>query len=170
MTIQEKIDALKKEFADKIAELEKQAKAEEKQSKVWKPKKGDSYWVLCAVNFAQYTWDDDATDVSLSMRGNVFKTEEEADWADQHRIVATELKHFVAENDPRPITEEDWQNEAVAKKFIVYDNEEGGVRIRSTESWLIANQVYARNTETLIKAISHIGEERLKKYYFGVEK
>lgn len=39
MTIQQQIDALKKEFETKIAELEKQAKAEEKQSKVWKPKK-----------------------------------------------------------------------------------------------------------------------------------
>jgi len=169
MTLQEQLEQLKKEFADKIAELEKQAKAEEKQSKVWKPKKGGSYWVLCAVNFAQYTWDDDVTDVSLSMRGNVFKTEEEADWADQHRIVETELKNFVAENDPRPITEEDLENETIAKHYIVYNNVAGAIRIYTVSSYLIANQVYASNEKVLEKAIKHIGEDRLKKYYFGVK-
>lgn len=169
MTIQEKIDTLKKEFETKIAELEKQAKIEEKQSKVWKPKKGDSYWVLCAVNFAQNTWDDDATDASLSMRGNVFKTEEEADWADQHRIVATELKHFVAENDPRPITDADWGKNS-GKLFLVYDADKKTIGTSWVTRDKVANQVYASNEEVIEKAIEHIGEERLKKYYFGVGK
>ena len=169
MTIQEKIEQLKKEFETKIAELEKQAKAEEqKQSKVWKPKKGDPYWVLCAVNFTKYTWDGNATDVALSIRGNRFETKEEAEWADEHRIVETELKRFVAENEPNPITEKDWEENSW-KHFLVYVPDKKAVWVSWVAKNKVANQVYARYADVLLKAIEHIGEERLKKYYFGVE-
>lgn len=173
MTIQQQIEQLKKEFEIKIAELEKQAKAEEqKQSKVWKPKKGEDYWVMFDGEIDTDIWEydgDDGYDNRRYIRGNIFKTKEEAEWADQHRIVATELKRFVQENDPRPITEEDWENEAVAKYYIIYDNVADVVRIYTTGYYLVANQVYASNMESLYKAIEAIGEDRLKKYYFGVK-
>ena len=48
MTIQQQIEALKKDFETKIAELEKQL-AEEKQSKAWKPKNSEPYWYVCDI-------------------------------------------------------------------------------------------------------------------------
>lgn len=169
MTIQEKIDALKKEFETKIAELEKQAKAEEKQNKVWKPKNDEVYWYLDDEGFSLDRWADLGQDKTRLLRGNVFKTEEEAEWEKQHRIVATELKHFVQENDTRPITEEDWKHNSM-KYYIIHNYDNNLVDICSTFSHRAANQVYASNEEVLQKAIKHIGEERLKKYYFGVKK
>lgn len=173
MTIQEKIDALKKEFENKIAELEKQAKAEEqnlKQSKVWKPKKGERYFYIDVDgDVTNYHWEGCDDEVVYSM-DNCFRTEEEAEWEKQHRIVATELKHFVAENDPRPITEEDWKDKDVFKYFIEFDYKSKMIYIDYAIFYSFANQVYASNAEVLDKAIEHIGEERLKKYYFGVGK
>ena len=170
--IQQQIDALKKEFEIKIAELEKQAKAEEqKQGKVWKPKKGEDYWVMFDGELNTDIWeddDDDGYDNRRYIRGNIFKTKEEAEWADQHRIVATELKHFVAENDPRPITEEDWKDLGLMKYHMLYTYE-SGIDISGTFSHRMAKQVYVSDIEVIKKAIKHIGEERLKKYYFGVK-
>lgn len=171
MTIQEKIDALKKEFADKIAELEKQAKAEEKQSKVWKPKEGEKFFYIDADgDVLSYTWEGFDDDEIYAM-GNCFKNKEEAEWEKQHRIVATELERFVAENDPRPITEEDWGKEnKKTKYFIRYDYWDNRFWADYCNTYALANQVYASDCDTLYKAIDHIGEERLKKYYFGVGK
>ena len=168
MTIQQQIDALKKDFETKIAELEKQAKAEEqKQSRVWKPKKSEVYCCLFGHDFGNDVWEDNDVDQARFIRGNVL-TKEEAEWTDQHRVVATELKHFVAENDPRPITEEDW-TQGVEKYLLRYNFYAKELDINYVCSLFYSNQVFASSPEILKKAIEHIGEERLKKYYFGVE-
>ena len=177
MTIQEQIKELKtkleqqnKEMLNKIAELEKQAKAEEKQSRVWKPKKSEKYCCLFGHDIGNDIWTEKDVDQERFIRGTVFKTKEEAEWADQHRIVETELKHFVAENDPNPITEEDWEDSCVEKHYIYYDYGAREIFPSHNNTNKIANQVYASDVETLEKAITHIGDERLKKYYFGVKK
>lgn len=170
MTIQQQIEALKKEFETKLAELEKQAETEEKQGKVWKPKKSENYCCLYGHDFGSDVWADNDVDKARFIRGNVL-TKEEAEWEDMHRIVATELKHFVQENDPSPITDEDWGKEnKKTKYFIRYDYWDNHFWADYCNTYALANQVYASNCDTLYKAIDHIGEERLKKYYFGVGK
>lgn len=183
MTIQEQIKELKtkleqqnKEMLNKIAELEKQAKAEEqKQRRVFIPGVDEQYWYLTSRG-----WDSDECDYDdgiinefteeTMIRGNCFKTEDEVEWADQHRIVKTELKNFVAENDPNPITEEDWENKDKEKCVLYYDFDCGEMFVKDYQLHRFANQVYASDAETLEKAIIHIGDERLKKYYFGVKR
>ena len=168
MTIQEKIDALKKEFENKIAELEKQAKAEE-QSRVFKPKEGEKYWCVADYGVEWDGWNCLDEDEYRHKSGNVFKTQEEALWEEQHRIVSTELKHFVQENDPRPIKEEDWEDFGVKKFFIRYNYEDKELWADDVYTDKVSNQVYASSEDTLQNAIKHIGEDRLKKYYFGVK-
>lgn len=136
--------------------------------------KNEDYWYLSDSGVLDDYWDCNAVsslDGERYIRGNIFKTEEEAEWQDQHRIVATELKHFVAENDPRPITEEDWGDggsRKTKKYFIRYDYWEKHIWVDGCYSSKGANQVYASNKKVLKQAIEHIGEDRLKKYYFGV--
>lgn len=169
-TIQDKVEQLKKEFANQIAELEKQLAEENKLSKVWKPKKGEKYYVLELNGGAtEYSWKDNVFDKVMYQRGNCFKTKEEAEWADQHRIVATELKNFVAENDPRPITKKDWWDGSIEKSFLFFDYSGQKIGVTSLCSSKEANNIYASNQEVLRSAIKHIGEDRLKKYYFEVE-
>lgn len=169
MTIQQQIEALKKDFETKIAELEKQAKAEEKTSKVWKPNHNDRVYMIHADGVSPVFFNEESEAHKCAyIRGNIFKRQGKAEWEDMHRIVATELKHFVQENDPNPITEEDWNDYTIDKHYIYYDFEEGIVC--STDDVAInANQIYASELAVLRRAIEHIGEERLKKYYFGVK-
>ena len=182
MTIQEQIEKLKQDiknanalFNTQLAALEEQLKAEEqKKSRVFIPRVNEEYWYLTSNDYDcdECDYNDGVmyqSDEKRLIRGNCFKTVEEVRWADEHRIVKTELKNFVAENDPNPIKDEDWKDEEIAKYYIVYDNAADGVRIYATGSYQIADQVYASNMETFDKAITHIGYERLKKYYFGVK-
>ena len=169
MTIQQQIDALKKEFENKIAELEKQAKAEEKQSKVWKPKEDELCWVIFSNGIDNVCARDTELHNKAYLRGNIVKTKKEAEWRDQHRVVAFELECFVKENDPRPITDEDWENAKRYKYYIKYSHYDKKINYAFVLQERFANQVYASNEEVLKQAIEHVGEERLKKYYFGVE-
>ena len=169
MTIQQQIEALKKDFETKIAELEKQAKAEEKQRKVREPTYGDLIWMLDSDSICNHTWTAEVWETNAFKRGNILETQKEAVWADQHRVVAFELECFVKENDPRPITEGDWEDELLPKYYIRYDYHVKKCNTFKTVCVKFANQVYASSEEVLQKAIKHIGEERLKKYYFGVE-
>lgn len=186
MTIQEQIEKLKQDIKNtnellsaRLAALEQfsalQQLKKEQKSKVFIPSVDEEYWYLTSIGYTSDECDHDDGIINnfveeTIIRGHCFKTEKEVAWADKHRIVATELKHFVAKNDPNPIIEEDWENEEVAKYYIVYDNAANGVRIYTTGSYQVADQIYASNMETFEKAIAHIGEERLKKYYFGVSK
>ena len=176
MSIQEQIKELKtkieqqnKEMLDKIAELEKQVKAEEKQGKGWKPKEEEPCWVIFSNGIDNICWHNTELNNKAYLRGSVVKTEKEAKWQDQHRIVETELKRFVQENDPNPITEEDWGDSCVQKHYIYYDYCAKEIFPNHNNEHKIANQVYASDVETLEKAITHIGDKRLKKYYFGVK-
>lgn len=185
MTIQEQINALKKEFEEKmkimttefnanIAELEKQAKVEEqKKNGVFIPGESEQYWYLTSNDYDcdECIYNDVvmySSDEKRLIRGNCFKTEKEVAWADKHRIVETELRNFVMENDPDPITEEDWADGQVFKFYIYYEYGRDQIVTSHQISVKHANQVYASNMQVLKQAIELIGEERLKKYYFGV--
>lgn len=177
MTIQEQIEKLKQDikntnalFNAQLAALEEQLKTEnQKKSRAWKPKVDECYYCISNGGVDYYRWTGDEYDEFVYITGDCFQTQEEAEWEEEHRIVKTELKHFIMENDPSPITEEDWENEMVTKYYVVYDNVADVVRIYATGSYQLADQVYASNMDTFYRAIAHIGEERLKKYYFGVE-
>ena len=178
MTIQEQIEKLRQDikntnelFNTQLAALEKQLKAEEqKKSSIWKPKVDEMYYYIAFDgSLGLYRYEDDYVDEACLALDNCFETKEAAEWEKQHRIVATELKHFVQENDPRPIMEEDWGNSCVRKHYIYYDCEAREIFFSYKNADKNANQVYASTDEVLEKAIEHIGEERLKKYYFGVK-
>lgn len=177
MTIQEQIEKLRQDikntnelFNTQLTALEKQLKAEEqKKSSIWKPKVDEMYYYLASDgSLGLCRYEDDYVDEACLALDNCFETKEAAEWEKQHRIVKTELKNFVAENDPNPITEESW-TQGVRKYLLMYNFYHKKLEINCLCYLLYSNQVYASNSEVLQKAIKHIGEDRLKKYYFGVK-
>ena len=174
MTIQEQIQKLQQDiknanelFNAQLKALEEQLKKEQER-KVWKPNYNDRVYMMYANGVSPVFFsEENGVHNSAYIRGNLVKTQEEAVWKDQHRIVATELKNYVAEHDPRPITEEDWNDEDVNKYYLSYDYCDG-FDYCAAYYCKTANQVYASNTEVLKNAVEHIGEDRIKKYYFGV--
>ena len=56
------------------------------ENEEWKPKKGESYYLVNAAGKAVfYTWEDDATDKELYRVENCFRTQEEAEASELYK-------------------------------------------------------------------------------------
>ena len=83
-------------------------KANNKESKVWKPGLEEGYYCINKLGRVQYyISDDDKADEILYEIGNCFKTKEEAEFALERQKVIIELKRFALENNE---CELDWNN------------------------------------------------------------
>lgn len=95
--------------------------------------------------------------------GNYFKTEEEAEFEVERLKVNTELKRMAKAWNTCEI---DWEDEQQPKYYLRYSG--NGVSWASTYLLQIG-AIYFTSEESCKAAIEFIGEERLKKYYFGVK-
>ena len=127
---------------------------------VWDLKDGDKYYLISHYGkVKRITWNDDEFDLRRREYGNVFLTEEEAEFEiERKKCESIMLKYgrrtFKYEDDNYFIrSANDYQ-----KAFV--------------DVWRI-NQfqgtIYFDTKELAKKAINEIGEERLKKYVFRVE-
>ena len=154
------------------AEQEKQIKdyLGIKEPKVWKPEIGDTYYyldVVCNVCVG-HVYPDFGRDVD-GMRlliGNIFRTKEEAEFAAEQLKVYAELKRYAAEHNDGEI---DWCNNNSEKYFIRYNNKYN--RINIDMNYYLQNplQVYFTSEQITKDAIKAVGEDRIKKYLFGVK-
>lgn len=149
----EELEMKVKELSEEIERLKA-----EKKNEVWKPKNGDKYWYL----------DNDAYSISTRCNdysqhenryaiGNVFRTQEEAEFRAEQLKVEAELRRFA-----RPFVEGDYNFQ------LTYSNLSHNVAIGSCKYMQLTN-MYFPSEEIAQKAIDTVGEERIKKYYFGVE-
>lgn len=135
-------------------------KSNRSESKVWKPECYEKYWTISGYsNVFSSSWDNGDIDNGRYAIGNCFKTKEEAEFALEKRRVEVELRRFAEENNECDTD--------VMGYFISYNldlkitvDQIYGVRLKS---------IYFSSKEVAEKAIKTIGEERLKKYYFGIE-
>lgn len=148
-----------------MALVEKGNKA---QSKVWKPKKGEVYWTIggCGVLY-QLIWADDRNDEDSYAFGNCFRTKEKAEFALERLKIRAELQRYADEHNEGEI---DWGNYK-PKYYIYYDYDNGskGVGIDYVTTWRLPFQVYFTSSIIAQNAIKAVGEDRIKKYLFGVE-
>lgn len=128
---------------------------------VWDLKDGDGYWYINTINNISYdTWTKDAWDLTVRESGNIFLTKEEAEFElERRKCEAIMLKYgrrtfkygkhnyFIVIFDKRMIIESAFNLHIYYQGTIYFDTE-----------------------ELAQKAIDEIGEERLKKYIFRVEK
>ena len=152
-------------------------KANKPKNKVWKPINGERYYlihhgIVGGIDCFECTegkYDERAYSV-----GNCFKTREEAEFALERLKVIAEMKRYIAEHDD---VELDWNNYQQRKHYIFYlhpDDENGiagniiGINnVYSVQE--LENTLYASSLKILKDMINEIGEDRIKKYYFGVE-
>lgn len=143
-----------KELKQRIAELEEQV--EQGQEFL---QEGDFYWLIeYETEVSRSVWLDDDYDNKLLSVGNVFRTEEEAEFAVEKLKVEAELRKF-----SRPF-EEGENNYHISfdtyNKFIDIDS----LLYRQTQGVF-----YFESADKVQQAIETVGEERIKKYIFGVE-
>ena len=150
MNLQEELKALK----ERIAELEELAKEEQEF-----PQEGYEFWFITSSgDVARMFWHDDlGQEQSLSI-GNVFKTSEEAEFSVEKLKVEAELRKF-----SRLFADGEENN------HIKYSPSFDELSVLTSFSYQDQGVFYFESREKVQQAIDTVGEERIKKYIFGVE-
>lgn len=136
------------------------------KGKVWKPDYRRKYFYINECGgIMNSKWYDDSIDADRYEIGNYFQTKEAADFALEKLKVEAELRRFAEENNEYEI---DWENRNQNKWFIYYDCVMKNIGI-VYYTILRTHCVYFSSKEITKQAIDYIGEERLRKYYLGIE-
>lgn len=133
--------------------------------KVWKPECNKKYWIINGFRVVDSSWYNDNVDYGCYEIGNCFKTEKEAKFALEKLKVEAELRRFAEENNECEI---DWTDKKHEKWFMYYNCDMKKIDI-IYNTVLKTHCIYFSSKKIAKQAIDYIGEERLKKYYFGVE-
>lgn len=151
---------------DERAELERLVDKSNKPSlQGFKPHYGEKYFYIDERGEVNFFYNRNSSyDKMCYSIGNCFKTEEEAEFEVERLKIVTQLKHMA---EAWNTCEIDWEDENQPKYYIIYIRTYG---LSWGYDYLIQKDViYFTTAEACEKAIKLIGEERLKKYYFGVK-
>ena len=150
MNLQEELKSLK----ERIAELEKHGKEEREF-----PQDGDEYWYINPLGFAFHDeWSGFISEGHKIEIGNVFKTQEQADFAVEKLKVEAELRKF-----SRPF------ECGAFNCCICLDTDEDCFYVDSSRYFQSQGTIHFESKVKAQQAIESVGEDRIKKYIFGVE-
>lgn len=151
MNLQEENKALK----ERIAELEEQEKDEQGL-----PQEDDFYWYVDPTGRALIgEWEGFNIAKDMLEIGNIFQTEEQAEFAAEKLKVEAELRKF-----SRPFKEGENEN-----WFILWGTYKKEVQIDWSRKLIRQGTIYFESRKKANEAVESVGEERIKKYIFGVE-
>ena len=154
MNLQERIEALETEFADKIKTLKAEAQREDKF-----PQDGDRYWYIDSDGEVfSSEWESFPSEEHMLEVGNIFKTEDEAYFAVEKLKVDAELRKL----------SDSWDLENTQYSFS-FNWEFGEFNVEYPDYNQYPNSYYFYSIDDLQQTIETVGEERIKKYIFGVE-
>lgn len=151
-----KLEELEKKYKELGEEIERLKS--EKENELGKPEHGDAYWFISHSGEVKPSiWYGDVTDEIRYELGNVFKTEEEAEFRVGQLKVEAELRRFsrkfVANEENFLFTYDHDIDEILIDNFV----------------WTQYTNIHFASREIALEAIDTVGEERIKKYYFGAE-
>ena len=133
---------------------------------IWKPEYDEWYFYVSGYGIVgSNVWINAYIDNGYYEIGNCFKTEEEADFALEKLKVEAELRRFAEENNEYEI---DWKDDDQEKWFMYYNCDMKKIDI-IYNTVLKTHCIYFSSKKIAKQAIDYIGEERLKKYYLGIE-
>nr|DAQ67525.1 MAG TPA: Protein of unknown function (DUF2829) [Bacteriophage sp.] len=143
----------------------------EEKKKWWEPKKDEKYYIICGDGSIDYNnYDGDDADKRLMAIGSCFQTEQQSEFMVEKLKVIHELEKFAYENNEGEI---DWNDINQAKYQLVGVGEDKGKNyIKICSTFMLKElpfNIYFTSEELAKKAIENIGEDRIKKYYFGVK-
>lgn len=134
----------------------------EKPTQVWKPNVGDKYYYISNTgSILYYMYDEDVTNKAIISIGNCFETKEEA----QHMLQKIRIINQLQELSNIKFNETDDRH-----YMIVYHKDDEEIISDFCYSLNpIPFNVFFKTREDCENAISTIGEENLKKYYFDIK-
>ena len=161
MGIKNLTEAEEKEFYRLVEKMNWKEPDKKQDAKVKKPQYGDTvYYINYIGRIRKRTWINDEDDLDMWELGNIFFTEEEAEFAREKKKVEVELERYAKEHNG-PILEDNY--------CILYDedNEEFDFDV-----WIgskVQGTVVFTSNQLVFDAIEAVGKERILKYIFGVE-
>ena len=135
--------------------------------RVWKPEFGEKYYCISADDGVGCYKYDCPFDTFNYVIGNCFKTKEEVEFTFERLKVIAEMKRCITEYDD---IELDWSNSKQKKWYIRYCHRTNSIDIEYNLCTQFINEksLYASSSEVLKAMIEEIGQDRIKRYYFGV--
>ena len=135
-----------------------------KPKSVWDLEEGDTYYYIDVYgDISDGRIGNDSSEDEIFAIGNVFLTEEYAEFARERLKVIAELKKYAKE-----FSDEEWSNDFYVKHYIAYEYSRKEIVFLSTVTTSRGN-IYFCEKEKAKEAVDAVGEERIKKYYFGVK-
>lgn len=133
------------------------------EEQAW-PKVGDKYYTIAIdgnKTIYCFPWDNDAVDSGRMSIGNCFRTKEEAEFALERLKVLAEMKKFA-----EPFYT-NWYGNA-GHYYIFYSVRE---KCLSVDNNLLmrSSKLYFTSEKRARECIAAVGEDRIKKFYIGVE-
>lgn len=154
MNIQERIEALETEFNEKIKAL----KAEVQREKEF-PQDGDEYWFITDRGMVfDSKFENKKSDRDSMEIGNIFRDREQAYFALEKLKVEAELRKF-----SRPF------ECGAFNCCISLDTDEDCFYVDSSRYFQSQGTIHFESKVKAQQAIELVGEDRIKKYIFGVE-
>lgn len=134
-------------------------------TKVKKPEYGDVVFHLNYVGeIRKNTWLNTQTDSKMWELGNIFFTEEEAEFEREKRKVEVELQRYAEEHNERM---QPWGD--IYEHYSISLNCRDNKLTITTSSFLKKNDTYFTSEKVGRDAIEAVGKDRILKYIFGVE-
>lgn len=156
-----------KALFDKCCERANQKVAEVKPKTTQKPKYGDEYYYIGTDGYIYIEqWKDRSFDEIRWELGNVFLTEEKAEFAREKQKVKMELQRYADEHND--LDKEKW--DGINPHYTIrYDV--GDEALTRSSSYVVQNinDIYFTSEDIVKNAVDYIGAKRIMKYLFDVD-
>ena len=133
----------------------------EKHKSVWNLKKGDKYYCLSEYcKISEFIWDDTPFDKNVLESGNGFLTKEEAEFELERRKIEVKMLRLGGRRNIKICND---------NYYITYDHKTRNLAYLN-RNWMHSQGIIFFDTYVdAEKAVKSIGEDRIKKYIFGVD-
>ena len=161
----EKIEQKIAKLETELEKLKKEYKEQKENPKTgrWQPSNDELYYAINTEGgFFRSEWKEHFLDKNRFSIGNCFKTREEVESNIEKLKVIAELKAFAEPKDRA------WDGNNKHYYFYLYADSTSKLTIDYAR-FFMNSTIYFKTAEMAKKAIEAVGEERIKKYYLGVE-
>lgn len=158
---EEQINAIKVLLGD-ACEIEEKVEEVEKKEEILFPSLGDKYFYLYSngdIGDKRFTTDS-YDDHERKLMGNIFKTQEEAEFEAERIRVIQEMKEFA-------LVEDAWDYN-VSHYYIYYNVSGDYIDEGSTYNYK-QHDIYFESRVDINACINKVGKDRIIKYYFRIK-
>ena len=132
-----------------------------KNNSVWNIKKGDKYYGLSEYcRISEFIWDDTPFDKNVLESGNGFLTKEEAEFELERRKIEVKMLRLGGRRNIKICND---------NYYIMYDHKTRNLAYFNRNWMHSQGSIFFDTYVDVDKAVKSIGEDRIKKYIFGVK-